>query len=275
MPELPEVETVRRSLSPLVCGQEIRAVEVLHPGVIKGVLNARAFVTNLMGRRFVEIRRRGKYLLFLLDDGQVLLIHLRMTGRLVLAEAEAPLLPHTHLIWHLSSGQQLRFSDVRRFGEVRLCRQEQLEIEPGLARLGPEPLEQEWTVATLAAAVRGKKAPIKNILLNQEIVAGLGNIYADEALYRAGIKPDRPGQSLSQEEIERLWLAVRQVLAEGIENRGTSFSDYVDGLGQKGQMQTRLKVYGRSGSPCHSCGTILEKMRLAGRSTVYCPVCQQ
>lgn len=273
MPELPEVETVRRSLLPLLWGEKILAVEVLHPGVIKGETKAEEFAASLPGRRFVDIGRRGKYLLFHLDDGRVLVIHLRMTGRLVLAEAAAPLLPHTHIIWNLSQGRQLRFSDVRRFGEVRLLPAEQLQTIAGLARLGPEPLEQ-WTAADLAAVLQGKKAPVKNLLLNQELVAGLGNIYADEALYRAGIRPDRPGQSLSPAEVERLWQAVRQVLQDGIANRGTSFSDYLDGLGQRGQMQSRLQVYGRAGLPCLACGRELIRIRLAGRSTVYCPDCQ-
>lgn len=272
MPELPEVETVRRSLEPLLIGRTISAVRINYGGIIKKP-SPHEFVAEIQGRRFEQLNRRGKYLLCELSGCKTLVIHLRMTGRLTVAEQNIPPAKHTHLIFVLDNGRELRFNDVRKFGLVYLLDQGRYEEAGGLATLGPEPLDPRFTEDELTRRLKDKKTNLKSFLLDQQQIAGLGNIYADETLFTAGLNPERNTGSLSSAEITRLYQALRSTLQEGIELRGTTFRDYVDGTGAKGGYQERLKVYGRSGQKC-ICGNILLKKKLAGRTTVFCPNCQ-
>jgi len=272
MPELPEVETVRRSLEPALLGRTIRKVNIYYGGIIKKP-DPGQFAQLIKDRRIEKVSRRGKYLLLELSGALLLVIHLRMTGQLTVAEQETPLADHTHLVFALDNGHELRFRDVRKFGLIYLIAKDCLQDAGGLCTLGPEPLGEDFTPAYLAHCLRNKRVKLKALLLDQTAVAGIGNIYADEALFRAGLHPERLACQLDEMEISRLHQAIRAVLQEGIDYRGTSFRDYVDGQGEKGGFQNRLKVYGRAGEKC-SCGAVLEKKTVAGRTTVYCPRCQ-
>lgn len=271
MPELPEVETIRRSLEPLLVGKKIVDVSVHLPKAIRGK-SPEELHQELMGKGIAAVDRRGKYLLLRLEGGGTLVFHLRMTGRVIFrASAAEPLAKHTTLVLGFADGSQLRFEDPRKFGTVDLL------VDDGphaMNLLGPEPLGGEWTVEDLIRAARARKTSIKAVLLDQTVVAGLGNIYVDESLFRAGVYPGRPAASLSIEEWQRLHGIIREVLAEGVECRGTTHRDYVDGLGNAGGFQERLRVYGRIGLPCVNCGTTLRRKKLAGRGTHYCPKCQ-
>lgn len=276
MPELPEVETIRRNLNEAVSGLSISAVEVRSPHCLamETEFAPDLFAHALEGRSFTGFDRRGKYLLARLSGGAALAVHLRMTGRLVHVPAGAPepagLSPrHVHLILHLSDGGRLIFYDPRKFGRVHLGR-----LPGGLQALGPEPLDPGFTAGVLAGILRGRRAGVKAVLLNQAALAGLGNIYADEALHRAGIHPARRADRLSRREVERLWVAVRAVLSEAILHRGTTFSDYRDGRGEPGGFAALLQVYGREGRPCRRCGRAIERIKVAGRSSRFCPGCQ-
>lgn len=275
MPEMPEVETIRRSLEASVAGRTIRSVEVRSPHCL-GMASDFApdvFVRALEGRAFTGFDRRGKYLIARLSGPAVLVIHLRMTGRFVYTPARTPpagLDPrHAHVTFHLADGGRLTFYDPRKFGRLYLDR-----LPPGLRALGPEPLDPAFTAEVLGGILKGRKARVKALLLDQSAVAGLGNIYADEALHRAGIHPARRADRLTREEVGQLWEAIRTVLAEGVRHRGTTFSDYRDGRGEPGGFAPLLRVYGREGEPCRHCGTIIGRIKVAGRSSHFCPDCQ-
>lgn len=274
MPELPEVETVRRSLENRVLGLSITGVRVKTPQVARAGIY-KDFAVTIEGRRFTGFDRRGKYLLAHLDEGISLVVHLRMTGRWVYCSPETPVPKHTHVIFSLSDGNELRFTDVRRFGGLEIVPSEGIGKHQGLAKLGVEPLGHEFTLDYLRGVTQGKKGKIKALILDQTRLAGLGNIYADEALFLAGIHPERTASSLTDPELKCLHAAIREVLRDGIANKGTSFRDYVDAEGQQGQNQLSLKVYGRSGRDCLTCGTSLGKLRIGGRTSVFCPKCQQ
>lgn len=273
MPELPEVETIRRTLTPHLVGQVVTNVRVFRPAQVRNV-GPEELAWRLCGLRIEKLGRRGKYLLMYLGADEVLVIHLRMTGRLIYYEEGSGLTPYTRLVLTLTPPAELHLHDVRSFAMVFLVKKDELDTLPGLAALGPEPFDLEFTPGKLAAGLTGHKSPVKNVLLGQRAVAGLGNIYADESLFRAGINPLCPADTLKGEEIRRLWRAVREVLAEAISAGGTSIRDYVDGRGVPGSFQVQLMVYGRKGRPCPRCGTPLQGQRLSGRSTVYCPRCQ-
>ncbi|MFY9175577.1 MAG: DNA-formamidopyrimidine glycosylase [Peptococcia bacterium] len=272
MPELPEVETVRRSLEPLLVGRKIIDTQIYYGGIIKKP-TPEEFREEIKGRKFEKLNRRGKYLLAVLSGAKTLVVHLRMTGRLTVTEESKPLDKHTHLVFTLDNGCELRFNDVRKFGLIYLVDNNRYQEAGGLASLGPEPLEPDFTVEELSRRLESKNTKLKSFLLDQRQIAGLGNIYADEALFAAGLHPERRTGSLTQKEIEGLYQALRSVLQAGIELRGTTFRDYVDGTGAKGGFQDRLKVYGRAGQKC-DCGCILLKKTVAGRTTVFCPTCQ-
>jgi formamidopyrimidine-DNA glycosylase len=273
MPELPEVEVVRRSLEPLLRGSRIvRIVAGAHPADIVQV-PLEEFACAVERRRIAGLGRRGKTLLLELDSGTAVTVHLGMTGELTLSSQDAPYAPHHHLSFVLDQGRELRYRDVRRFGRIGLVRPGQREQFEG--RLGPEPFAPELRPETLHARLRRRRRVIKALLLEQSFVAGIGNIYADEALFRAGIYPGRPAGSLSLDETHRLLTALHEVLAEAIARRGTTIRDYRDGLGQPGEHQAYLRIYGRSpGSPCPACGTAIERMVVAQRGTMLCPRCQ-
>ena len=273
MPELPEVETVRRTLEGLLVGRSVVALRV---GAFDGVLGGPPedeVAARLVGRSFTRVRRRAKYLLLDLDDGTGLIVHLRMTGRLGIVPAKSPPLRFEHLAIALDDGNELRFADQRKFGRVLHVTAEELRrLE---RRFGPEPLGAGFTARRLAAALARRPGKLKSVLLDQELLAGLGNIYVDEALFRARLHPERPANGLSPQEIRRLHRAIRAVLREGIERRGTTFSSFQDAAGREGDNQHNLRVYGRIGLPCLRCAYPLAKSIVGGRTTAYCPRCQR
>lgn len=273
MPELPEVETVRRSLIPLVVSRRIKRVEVLYGGIIKKPHPAE-FVEMLAGRKIVSLERRGKYLLFQLSENYTLVAHLRMTGRFWVCPAGAELAKHTHVIFHLDDHQELRFVDIRKFGLFYLVPAGKWSEAGGLATLGPEPLAEDFTYEVFRDIFSSAKGRLKAFLLDQTRLAGIGNIYADEILFAAKLHPERNLTGLKDEEIQALYQAIRAVLQRGVDCRGTSVRDYVDGRGQKGSFQKELKVYDQAGKDCVACGTKLVKRVVAGRGTVFCPKCQ-
>ncbi|MDA8226592.1 MAG: DNA-formamidopyrimidine glycosylase [Desulfitobacterium hafniense] len=272
MPELPEVETIRRTLENRVKGSKIDRVLLYWNKSVEG-WDGQKFEDIVEGQRIESLERRGKYLLITLDGGWSLVAHMRMTGRLVyFPEAQVPD-KHTHVVFVLEAGE-LHFSDIRKFGRIKAVPTPDRLLHPSLKILGPEPLEEDFTVGYLVLALARKKVNLKTALLDQTVLAGLGNIYVDEALFLAGLSPERLANSLSPEEIEKLHKAIQTVLQAGIDAQGTSFRDYRDANGEKGSFQRELKVYGRAIEPCYTCGRPLERKRLGGRTTVFCSHCQ-
>ena len=274
MPELPEVETIATDLRPLVVGRRITGVELRFPTIVRHP-EPEAFARDLPGHVIEALERRGKYLLLRLNGGPVLVVHLGMTGQLLHKLPEAEYKPHTHALVDLDNGTQLRYSDARRFGRLLLGTEAELVAAKKLPRLGPEPLDPGFTPRELYRRLHGRRAPLKVLLLDQSVLAGVGNIYADEACYRARIRPDKPAGRLSADRVKRLHAAVRESLQMGIDNRGSSIDDYVDLYGAKGRQQEELQVYGRGGLPCFNCGRPLTLVRLGGRATVFCRRCQR
>ena len=265
MPELPEVETVRRGLGPLVTGRTL---------VDGGSHPSAKFTPALeaVGRTVEGVGRRGKYLLLDLDDGRRLVVHLGMTGQLRVDAAGRPADPYDRAWWHLDDGRRFALRDVRRFGRLAVVGDD-LRALPTLAALGPEPFDPAFTPETLWAALRRSRIRVKTQLLGQRVVAGIGNIYADEALWRAGIHPG--ARQVSRPAAARLHAAVVEVLAQGIANGGTTLRDYRTVDGGSGENQHRLDCYGRAGEPCARCGTELRRAVVDGRGTTWCPVCQR
>lgn len=275
MPELPEVETVRRSLADVLPGRRVTAVDLRHPGVIH-YPEPETFVRELPGHTFGAVGRRGKYLLLELTPGPLtLIVHLRMTGQLLYVPAATAPEKHTHAVIALDTDYALHYKDMRRFGGFCLSGPDRDGWPAGLRTLGPEPDDPAFTPAALAKALHGRTAPIKALLLDQRIVAGLGNIYADESLFRAGIRPDRAGGSLTEAEIERLHEAIGDVIEHALSLGGTSFYSYIDAAGKRGEFLEYLNVYGRTGQPCPGCGEPVQRQVTAGRGTHYCGRCQQ
>jgi formamidopyrimidine-DNA glycosylase len=271
MPELPEVETTRRDLEARVSGRTVVDVVMDRLGVAPARgLSPAEMEDALRGRRIEALSRRGKYLIAHLDGGDALVLHRRMTGNLVLRDPAAAPEPFTRAVLRLDDGAELRWIDQRRFGTWTLV-PDPAAAMPGI---GPEPLDDGWTADDLAAALSGRRAPVKAVLLDQRRVAGLGNIYVDESLHRAGIHPGRLAGSLTTEEVARLHAAVRQVLRRAIELQGSSARNHRGGYGQSGTMQDEWRVYHRDGSPCSACGATIRKLRVAGRGTHICPTCQ-
>lgn len=273
MPELPEVETVRARLEPVLTGRRFERVNILDPRVTRPV-DPQEVAAELEGEVVEAVDRRGKYLIFRFETGRVLLIHLRMTGTVRHVEDGAPEHdPHLRVVVRLDDGSDVIYRDVRRFGTWLL-------LEPGeetdylAQRLGEEPLSRQFTPTTLAARLSRRRAPVKAALLDQRAAAGMGNIYADEALWRARIHPLRAAGDLDSDEVKRLHKAVREALKAGIARQGTTLRDYRTPDGAAGRMQTALRVYGRDGEPCYRCGTEIGKTRAGGRGTWYCPGCQ-
>ena len=277
MPELPEVEMVVRTLRPRLIGERISAVET--SGLpLRRPIDRKALERACVGARVEAVRRCGKYWLVDLDHprsgGHVLLGHLGMTGRLVFADAGEPRAPHTHAIFRLRKGRELRYVDPRRFGVLRAYAAADAPASPELAVLGVDPLEAAFTVEYLRAAMAASKRDVKAFLMDQSRVAGLGNIYVCEALFRAGIAPKKRSDRVAAK-APALHAAIVAALAEGIANRGTSFSDYVDADGQAGGNQHALAVYGRENAACKRCGAAVRRIVQAGRSTFFCPRCQK
>lgn len=287
MPELPEVETVRRGLERCVVGRRITGVEVANPKVLKGQAEP-IFRARVTGRRIEQVARRGKYLLVTLgaaeaaietlsptadtDVSFTLCLHLKMRGQVRVSDAAAPIEPYLCVSLLLDDGSVIRFHDMWTWGEIRVLTPEELKAVSGLAGMGPEPLEAGWNGAMLAGRIGSRRTAIKPTLLDQAIVAGVGNIYADESLFRAKVHPQRVASSLSADELEVLARAIRTVLAEAVEAGGTTSEEFVDVSGSIGGF--RPHVYDRGGKACHHCGTTLTRIRLGGRGTVFCEGCQ-
>jgi formamidopyrimidine-DNA glycosylase len=276
MPELPEVETVRRGLARVLEGRRLVRVEQRRPD-LRFPLPPR-FAERLTGRLVLGLRRRAKYLLIDLDGDEVLLAHLGMSGRMVVGNGEAP--PpdrHDHIVLHVEGGKRVTYNDARRFGMMTLVATKELDRHPLIAKLAPDPLDPLFDGAFLAGRLRGKATPIKSALLDQRVVSGVGNIYACEALFRAGVSPRRLAGTVRGDRAGRLAVALREVLGEAIEAGGSSLRDYVQADGELGNFQHRLAVYGHAGDPCPGCtckGTI-RRIVQAGRSTFYCPARQR
>ncbi|MBM3269540.1 MAG: bifunctional DNA-formamidopyrimidine glycosylase/DNA-(apurinic or apyrimidinic site) lyase [Candidatus Sericytochromatia bacterium] len=263
MPELPEVETIRRDIAPLIVARRIESADAAG-----GPRYGR--VAEAVGRTVRALARRGKYLLFDLEDRE-LVIHLGMSGRLFVASS-APASPHLRAEFGLEGGDSLCFVDMRKFGTLCIVRPGQYAAIPTLARMGPEPLSDAFEQTAFVRAVARQGPCIKAVLLAQKVVAGLGNIYVDEALHRSGIHPESRG--IGRAQALRLHRAIRDVLTEAIEDRGTTFSLYRDGHLAEGRHYERLRVYDRAGRPCPACGSPIAKIRVAQRGTHYCPACQ-
>lgn len=273
MPELPEVETVRRILERHASGARVHTVDGASIQM-RRPLDLDTLRLRLVGRQLAGFRRRGKYLLADLSDGHHLLLHLGMSGRLMLQPASTERLRHTHLILGLNGAVELRLVDPRRFGFAVWLAADDEARDPSLAALGVEPLATDLDVV-LPAVLRGRTAPLKALLLDQRLVAGIGNIYANEALWRAGIHPRRSPRRTSHERLVRLATAVRAVLTEAVEQGGTTIRDFATPEGDFGYFAVRLAVYGKGGQPCPRCGSLLREAPIANRSTVWCPACQR
>jgi formamidopyrimidine-DNA glycosylase len=274
MPELPEVETVRIGLAPNLVGRRFANVEIRDARLTRPLEPAEV-AGELQGERVVAVERRGKYLIVRFESGVVLLVHLRMTGSFSHARTGGGGTdPHTRAVVRLDDGSDITYRDVRRFGTWLVLREGELEAYLG-ARLGSEPLERAFSAKVLSARLAGRRAPVKAALLDQRTLAGLGNIYADEALWRAGIDPRRPACELVEDEIRLLHRAIRDALKAGIRRQGATLRDYRKPDGSEGSMQVDFKVYGREDEPCLRCGAPLRKTRIGGRGTWFCGSCQR
>jgi len=274
MPELPEVETVKRTLNELIIGKQIERVQVNLPRIIRRPEDPALFASMLAGHTFERVERRGKFLRLLLDE-LVLVSHLRMEGRYGVYRSDEPVEKHTHVIFRFTDGTDLRYKDVRQFGTMHLFLPGEDLASPPLSKLGLEPLDDSFTTESLRARLQQRKGKIKSLLLNQLYIVGIGNIYADEALFAARIHPERSPDSLSAQEWRRLHEAIVSVLSEAVKHGGSSIKSYVNGQGEMGMFQQQLSAYGREGQPCHRCGKELRKITVGGRGTHYCPNCQR
>jgi formamidopyrimidine-DNA glycosylase len=277
MPELPEVETIRRGLEREAVGKRIKAVEVTGTRSIRRHKQKKQFTGRLEGVKITGVERRGKYLLLKLDSGDLLVVHLGMSGQLLRAQTREPLSKHTHAVFTFSQGGQLRFCDPRTFGELFVTTPDELTSEvPELADLGFDPVEHPVSWTTFAERVLTRKVKLKALLMDQHFIAGLGNIYSDEILWDAGLRFDRSSETLSTQEVRRLYRSIVETLHEAIKHRGSTLADqqYVDLYGRPGQFQLEHQVYDRDGQACRRCRGTVTKAKFNGRSTFFCPSCQ-
>jgi formamidopyrimidine-DNA glycosylase len=274
VPELPEVETIVADLRPHLTGRTIVRCELNFPTIVRHP-EPELFIDSVAGQRITGVRRRGKYILIDLDNDLLLVVHLGMTGQLRLVDADKPLEKHTHAVFTLDDSRQLRYRDPRRFGRLLLGTDESLLASKKLPVLGPEPIDPEFAAEELYRRLHKRRAALKSVLLDQGAIAGVGNIYADESLHRARLRPDRLAGGLSRKSVKRLHESLRDSLQTAIANRGSSVDTYRDAWGEVGGQQEKLLVYGRAGEPCFTCGRPLAMMRIAGRSTVFCRRCQR
>jgi len=274
MPELPEVETIVADLRPHLVGRTFVRCELNFPTIVRHP-EPEEFVDAVVGMRIDSVGRRGKYILIGLTNDLLLVVHLGMTGQLRLVDPVAPLANHTHAVFFLDDGRQLRYRDPRRFGRLLLGTEQALLSSKKMPRLGPEPIDPEFAPDELYRRLRTRRAAIKAVLLDQGAIAGVGNIYADESLHKARLRPDRIAGSLSKKSARRLHESLRESLTLAIANRGSSVDTYRDAWGEIGGQQEKLLVYGRAGEPCFTCGRPLTAIRIAGRTTVFCRRCQR
>lgn len=273
MPELPEVETVKIALSKIIVGRRILNVEsnfekiVAHP-------DFKTFQRNITGKKIESLSRRGKFLLFYLSGGKIMVSHLRMTGHWLVGK-RIEKNKFMHLVFQLSGGQTTAYSDIRKFGRVWLINAKDLEKFEPVLKLGPEPLGDDFVFEIFSRELAKNKGKIKTVLLNQQVVAGLGNIYVDEVLHDAGVSPCRPANRLKAAEKKRIFDAVRKIVAKAIKFRGTTVVNFTTPEGKGGEFQKQLQVYGKKGGRCPMCKGEIKRIVLAGRGTHYCPKCQQ
>ncbi|KMM37426.1 DNA-formamidopyrimidine glycosylase [Guptibacillus hwajinpoensis] len=273
MPELPEVETVKRTLEELIIGKKITEVHVKWPKIIKRPDDIEEFKMKVVGQSFKRVERRGKFLkLFLEED--VIVSHLRMEGKYRMNQSGEEADHHTHVFFVFDDGTELRYHDVRKFGTMHLFPIGTEELVLPLAQLGHEPFSPEFTVDVLKEGFKKTTRKVKTVLLDQTLVVGLGNIYVDEALFKAGIHPERIASTLNEREMERLQFEIVDTLMEAVNKGGSTIRSYVNSQGKIGTYQDNLFVYGRVGLECKSCSNVLEKIVVGGRGTTYCPVCQ-
>lgn len=273
MPELPEVETICRSLRDHVVGRTLAEVEVQLSRLIKWP-TPEDFRSVLAGRTIEALERRAKYLLFQLSGDWVLVVHLRMTGRLYYRAVNSPATGSPRVVFHFLSGDALEYYDTRTLGTLYLLQQNELNRIYGLSSLGPEPLTADFTTEYMSTGLARRKGKIKSVLLDQKFIGGLGNIYVDESLARAGVHPETRAHELTLPEVIKLHEAINYVIDKGICGNGTTFRDYLDGVGNKGEFQNDLCVYGRKNMPCPACGTPIARKEVGGRGTHFCPHCQ-
>ncbi|MDN3018417.1 DNA-formamidopyrimidine glycosylase [Paenibacillus sp. BSR1-1] len=274
MPELPEVETVRKTLKKLVLHKTIESISVFWPKIIKNPVEVEQFTDALKGETILDVGRRGKFLI-LYTNQFAMVSHLRMEGKYGLHSKEEPFDKHTHVIFHFTDGTELRYRDVRKFGTMHLYKKGEEFLKPPLIELGPEPFSKEFTEEYLAEKLKKTNRKIKPALLDQKLFVGLGNIYVDEALFRSGIHPERIASTLNKNEISILHREIVATLSEAVKKGGSTIRSYVNSQGEIGMFQLELYAYGRKGEECKRCGTPLEKTTVGGRGTHYCPSCQK
>lgn len=271
MPELPEVETIKRTLEPKILGRRIENAEVFYRGIIK-CPSIDEFVDRVRGCSIIKLKRRGKYLIIELDNGSSMIISFRMTGQLLYVDKNDiyPYDKHTHAVFKLANGAELRFREPRKFGRIALVKTSEVENAKEIAKLGCEPFSPEVNEDMLFQFLKSRRGKIKQLLMDQSFICGIGNIYSDEILFYAGIHPERISNSLTFEEVRALYEGMIKVLNEAIEQRGTSVKDYVDGNGEKGNYQHLLKVYGKKGAKCCRCGSEIISTKVGGRTAHFC-----
>jgi formamidopyrimidine-DNA glycosylase len=274
MPELPEVETVRKTLKKLVSNKKIENITVYWTKIIKKPLEIEQFIDALRGETIVDVGRRGKFLI-IYTEYYALVSHLRMEGKYGLYPKEEPFDKHTHVIFHFTDETELRYRDVRKFGTMHLFKKGDEFLKPPLMDLGPEPFSEEFTKEYLGKKLEVTNRKIKTALLDQKAFVGLGNIYVDEALFRAGIHPERRAKTLTEEEIAKLHREIVDTLSEAVKKGGSTIRSYVNSQGEIGMFQLELNAYGRKGEECKRCGAPIEKTVVGGRGTHFCPNCQR
>jgi formamidopyrimidine-DNA glycosylase len=277
VPELPEVETIRRDVDKEYTGKRIKSVEVSGLRSVRRHTDPEEFIVRLVGHKITSVVRKGKYLLFKLDTGDVVVTHLGMSGQLLRVSAKEPLEKHTHVVISFSQGAQLRFVDPRTFGEMFVTRPERLEDEvPDLAHLGFDPLDHIITWTQFANLLYARKTKLKTLLMDQRFIAGIGNIYSDEILFAAGLRYDRSSEALTAQEVRRLYRSMIETLQDAVKHRGSSLADeqYRDLFGEVGEFQSHHQVYDREGQNCRRCRSVIVRIKANGRSAFLCPQCQ-
>lgn len=272
MPEMPEVETVRRGLNSQVKGRKITHVEIRYQNLITG--DVKQFSEFVTGATISDVGRRAKFLLIHLDNGYTIISHLRMEGRYRISADPSAIDKHSHAIFSLDNGEKMIYNDVRKFGRMQLWPTAELSTNKSIMKLGPEPLSPDFTFEKLKPRIMRHRKDIKTVLLDQSVLSGLGNIYVDEVLWQVKIHPQTPANHLSDEDIKAIIVASNQEMESAIANGGSTVRSYIDATGHKGNMQNSLKVYGKEGTPCPRCKTEIEKIKVGGRGTHFCPKCQ-